>query len=202
MLSLTDSGDRHGRKMLEIDQNLSDTESRFFIRILSGDFMPKFENSQHRKVDLAIVDGFDFQGSENEILIPLAVTGGSRIDGKVKTYYRQRYDSQDTPLSAQIQLDGFIVTDENESGNVHDFGEPCLLIKLGVDQNASQQGQIVGGEQQMMSSGINLGAHLDRGPHVDKDELANGGLNLPTGSVKSDDAEQQRRIAEMPLIGT
>lgn len=192
MITFADSADRYDRKELNVDQTLNDdSDSRFIMKILSSDFPPQFENNSNRKVTLSVVDGVDFPNGDdvNSILIPLVLTGVSHINGKTKSYYRQKYDSQNLQLSSMIQLDGFSIRDSDNAGDIRD---PHLLVVLEVEAQQEQDTSNLGSQQQQFSGGLNADMSIDRRPHVEKMENSNAGLDLAVGDRKSDLAEQDR----------
>lgn len=195
MLMVRNVADRANRMSLEIEQLGKDGNSYFSIRLLTCDLPASFlAHDVNRKATMSLIDGNNVSSDDTTLVVPMIFIGSAISDGKQISYYRQRFEEPDNQLlspAPSVSATCRIVA--NVSDDTAELKDPNLIIVLSTqsaEQLRMEEGDFSAG------SGLELGSR----EHVERNENANGGLDLRVGDTKNDSAMHEREEQSQQII--
>ena len=198
MITLQTVTDLNNRRSLSVSSLTEDRKTGWDLTLLSADFPSWFVSEENPDVTLAIISGDDWQpeGETDTMLIPVMLSGAAHIGGETRYYYRQRFDNSESQIAPSLQLNCFITQNQ---GDVEITNPHLLVTFTTVSQTSSKDSPLyMGGQHELNSSFSNSENDLELArtregrEHVDRNEIANGGLDLAVGEPKNNAAFHER----------
>lgn len=189
MITLQNLGDLHDNYVISIDQFSSNKRSHWKLELTTSDVSPAFINSDNRAVDISIVPLHEIERREDSVIyLPVVAVGISYLKDQVKIYYASQESSKlNSSLNPRMILQGYLLSSDDSSHNVQSLcDEPYIRIELKVLQDNAGNNQ---------SSDTSESQSLDHERvHIERNENANGGLDLPVGEKIPERADPRRSV--------
>lgn len=189
MITLQNLGDLHDNYVISIDQVSSNGQSHWNLELTTSDVPPVFINSDNRAVDISIVPMHEIERREDSVIyLPVVAVGVSYLKDQVKIYYASQESSKlNSSLNPRMVLQGYLLSSDDSSHNVQSLcDEPYIRIELKVLQDNSKHTQ---------SNDTSESQNPDLGRvHIERNENANGGLDLPVGEQIPERKDSQRSV--------